>query len=334
MLLVVIGHYIYHGVKPNMDLQPYYQFNSFIGIINWFTMEALYSISTIAVNCFVMISGFFLIEKTSLRWSGILKIWLQTVFYCFLFLVVAILIDRPIGGVDFFSNLLPIQGRKYWFVSIYMGLMVIAPFLSIMAQRLTKRQYQVMLGILLIMNFQFLYGYLFGGHSSLFWFVFLYLMAGYIKLYGLPRRVVDNKGLIVLLLWGIIIAGSLVISIIRGRGQLISADYHGPMFFLSLSVFIYFSNTPMQGRLVDLLVRFAPYTFAVYLIHAHPFWQGMIWKTLIPVAYTIPMALHCLLSSLAIFVVCILIDILRNVFFLRLHIPQLITSICKKLPQL
>ena len=80
MLLIVIGHYCYHGIKSS-DLHSGFPVNTIGGIIEYSCMEILYIIACISVNCYVMITGYFLSDRTVFRWKGIIGVWIQTVFY-------------------------------------------------------------------------------------------------------------------------------------------------------------------------------------------------------------------------------------------------------------
>ena len=332
MFFVVVGHYIYHGVKPQSELTAFYQFNSFMGVINWISMEALYVISTVAVNCFVMISGYFLIYKSDLRWNGILKIWMQTFFYSMVFLAISYLTGSSIGEKELGNSFFPILGKQYWFVGIYIGLMFLAPFISLLTQCLNQKGYLLLLGIMFVMNSQYLYGAIYGGYDSLFWFSFLFLVGGYIKKYGIPQKIVANKGVLLLLVWFSFVAVAFVFNL-PGGGKFVSSSYHGFMFFLSFSVFVFFAFTKMECKGTTLIVKGAPYCFGVYLIHANPFLHERIWAFFIPDMYRCPMFIHCLFSSVVIFVVCVIIDKIRDSLFKFIHIPQLISLIAKKLPQ-
>ena len=227
MYFVLTLHYIFHGVKPQSELTRFYQFDSIMGVVNWITMESLYVISTVAVNCFVMISGYFLIQKRNLRWNGIIKIWAQTLFYSIVFLGISFLVEGKIGVNCLVNGLLPIFRRQYWFIGIYIGLMFVAPFLSRLAQSLNKREYLILLGILFIMNFQYLYGEIYGGWDTLLWFIFLYFVAGYILLWGIPEIIVTHKGGLVVLCLALFVGMSLIVNVLRGGGGLIIG---GPIF--------------------------------------------------------------------------------------------------------
>ena len=57
--------------------------------------------------------------------------------------------------------------------------------------------------------------------------------------------------------------------------KLKGSDYNGPVFFLSLAIFIYFVNTSFKRG--SLLTKAAPYTFGVYLIHDNPMVRRVVW---------------------------------------------------------
>ena len=336
MFLVVVSHCIYHGIKPNEGFQSYYQLDSLIGSLNWFTMEALYLISCVAVNCFVMISGYFLIEKVQFRWNGILRTWIQTVFYCLCFLVLSLLGGRNCGVKDVISNLLPIFGGKYWFVTCYIGLMLIAPFLSKVAISVSKKQYTLLLVIMLCLNFQFPYGDIYGGFNTIMWFAFLYLVAGYVRLHNIPPFFVKYKGILLIGCWIALVAFALLFNIVTGGGvfYLVSTAYHGPVFFLSLLVFIYFTYTKMEGGFSRIICTIAPYTFGVYLIHDNYFVREWLWNTFIPSSFVVPMAVYCLILAFCIFIICILIDYVRAQLFNLLRVDKMLSCISSKLPKL
>ena len=50
------------------------------GGFNYYIVWGLESLSFVAVNCFVLISGYFLIDS-SFKWKKIFKLWLKVFFY-------------------------------------------------------------------------------------------------------------------------------------------------------------------------------------------------------------------------------------------------------------
>lgn len=316
MFFVVVSHYIYFGIKPRPELQEYYSLQTLMGGVNFITLEALYIISCVAVNCFVMISGYFMIEKTSYRWKGILNVWIETLFYSILFLVAALILKGSVPMADIPYHIFPIWSQHYWFVTFYIGLMLLAPMIARATVALNEKQYRILLLILFVMNFQYLYGSVYGGFASLMWFSFLFLVGGYFKRFGCPEWITRHKGVLLLGIWGALTLMALGMNLIKGgNATLVSTSYHGPVFFLSVSVFVYFAFTDLNGKWVDLACKIAPYTFAVYLIHFNGFLRDRIWDVVVPSSPRLPIIVYCLVACFLIFVVCVLIDIIRSKIF-------------------
>ena len=101
MFFIVTQHYIYWGLKPS-DIYHYMPMNSLLDMFNYISMEALYLISVIGVDCFVMITGYFLIDRLTFRWKGMMNVWLQTVIFGTL---VSVCLNKGLGGGNSSSGL-------------------------------------------------------------------------------------------------------------------------------------------------------------------------------------------------------------------------------------
>lgn len=291
-----------------------------------------------AVNCYVMITGFFLIEKPVFRWNGLIKTWVQTLFYSLgLFLLGCLLFNEQSMSIT--SACLPVYSNVYWFVTTYIGLLLVAPLLSLVAMYITKRSYQVLLVIYFVCTFQFLYGKVYSGFSTVTWFVYLYLVAGYIKLYGLPKWMVEQRKHIFVLTWLLLFILATGINFLNTRAEfsLISTAYDGPVFFLSVAffaLFVYADDKTVNGRFASMLSGIAPYTFGVYLIHEHPVVSRLLWESIIPVEADMPIVIIMLASVMLIFLVCVLIDYVRSWLFEILHIKKAEEWLAGKIPQI
>jgi len=116
--------------------------------------------------------------------------------------------------------------------------------------------------------------------------------------------------------------------------QLISSAYDGPMFFLSLSAFVLFLNLECNKRTYSLLVKMAPYTFGVYLIHENLFVSRRIWEIVIPDHFVLGHFLTCILTCSAIFMTAILVDYIRKRIFDFAGVEKAINVLIKRLPDL
>lgn len=332
MFFIVTQHYCYWGLKSS-EWYHFMPMKSSMDIFNYISIEALFLISVIGVDCFVLITGYFLIDRLSFRWKGMMNIWLQTFIYG---IMVSILVNNEWGGND----LPPVSFSSYWFITMYLGLIAIAPFLSLIAKNVNNnKQYRWLLVILFVMTFEYPFGRHFAGTHSLGLFVFLYLLSGYFRLHGIPSWLKLHCGKLAIGLWicltlGIVMMNYLLVNYRGAEGYQLMADKNNNVImFLAILVFLWFSKKNLDNRFTRLLTKLSPYTLAVYLIH-----QGMInnrklWIFNIQETYTVPILLHCLLVCCLIFAVCVAIDVCRDCTFRMLRIGKIFDVIVSKLPK-
>lgn len=160
----------------------------------------------IGVDIFVLISGYFLIMAPKIKIGKLLKFYLQVYTYSILSFSIFIVLGRKPFGMNILKrHLLPLTFDLWWFASAYFMLYLISPFLNKLLKSLDKKDYQKMLVVLSICWSVFP---TFVGRSlqsnSLLWFLFLYAVAGYIRIYDIKNKVSGAKyiaismGLIVL----------------------------------------------------------------------------------------------------------------------------------------
>lgn len=127
MLLILSGHYCYHGVKNSASLCQF-DGHSINCLLDYCIMEYVWIVSCVAVNCYVFITGYYLADKVAFRWKALIGLWFQTFFYCFVFLLLNLAIFGNCNHRDLLRIFMPIYNKSYWFITEYFGLMLIAPF--------------------------------------------------------------------------------------------------------------------------------------------------------------------------------------------------------------
>lgn len=183
MFMVVVIHCTWHGASPlfnKADIpQPYY---NLIGI------NLIYPVINIAVDVFVLISGYFMsVQSTDAGcwrkvFSKSLRLWLQIAFYSVFFYVGYTLLRGTTFSVkDLVHYVLPVRFGQYWFMTSYMMLLVISPFLTKIVSVLSRKEYIYLIiltagGVILQLS-QFKDGF------SVLWFIYLFFVAGYIRKY-------------------------------------------------------------------------------------------------------------------------------------------------------
>ena len=187
MLMVVAMHFLSHtgGVlPPQAGRMP--SPREISGVL-------VESFCIVAVNVYVIISGYFLSGK-SFSFRRLLRLWCRILFYTLLIppvlAVAGVLQFSEITGIYHIWNcLFPVQSGHYWFVTAYVILVLFTPFLNGAVRIMSRGQMKMALGALLLLfclgksisPLQFSadrYGYDFG------WFFCLYLTGAYLRRYG------------------------------------------------------------------------------------------------------------------------------------------------------
>lgn len=288
---------------------------------------------TCAVDLFVLITGYFLITSTALGVRRFLTIYVETVFYL-VSITVIFLLSGQATWVDLAKSFFPLAPTKfgYWFVTKYLGLILLAPFLSRLALSLSKRQYEVLLLILLLLNTTLAYGFplgnLYGGGWTLMWFICLYFVAGYLRLHGNSGVWMRRSLWLIAYVIGVIAWASIQFFGVKQ----VALDYHSVITFcIAFSLFVLTKNT----RITDsrLIRFFAPNTFGVYLIHQHNLIIGCL-VAVLSISYNGGGICSAWVIGGSIYVVCTLIDKLRVLLFDVLKISNLYMQVEKKMEAL
>lgn len=278
MLMIIVLHYLNKG-----NIIMGYMTDSSAEINTGRFIEAFCIVS---VNCYVLISGYFLVES-AWKPERIVTLAAQVLFYSVLIPIVLACIGVISFGdlsiYDWLNFVLPIEAEHYWFATAYLLMYVFAPLLAAGIRTVEKRTLQI---VILVLVFYFSvwksvlpvviatdkYGYEYG------WFLCLFLIAAYIRLYGCP--VLERKTNALLLYVGMGIGIFLLSVVSGGLAETIKtfayytgmpATYNHIFCLLgSVGLFMVFKNMkPWEGRAASMIVKLSPYTFGVYLLHEH-----------------------------------------------------------------
>lgn len=250
--------------------------------INEWVAWILECLSVGAVDIFMLISGYFLIQS-QFKLGRLIELILQAFFYSFgaffVFWAMGKVTPEQMDVYQILQYSLPVHMDVYWFVTAYIGLYLLLPVISAGVKNISQKQ----LGsaILFLLAYECLIksvlpvrlaedarGY------SLFWYVILFMMGAYVKLYGFPVIKKAWMGWIVFLAGTAgIFAESFILYLIHARtGRLaemvrISQDYNHILVLLaSLGIFAAF----LQGRQVSqgagsVICALSPMALGVYL---------------------------------------------------------------------
>ena len=315
MLLIIFLHSIDHsGVLENAA-------NCGTGM--YFYVRFTYCLCRVCVNIYIMLSGYFMVESR-FRLHKLVTLWMETAFYGFTLKLIFML-----AGLDDFSFaslascFLPILSGRYWFLTIYVGMYLVSPFLNILIRAMNKKQYSLLnlclfcvCSVWVSIHPKFA-GMNSGGGWGLTWFVVLYITAAWFRLYYKPTgkcgRWLAGYFLIpacIALIQCLPLPG-IIQTIVKNWFRYDSA----PVYLMTLCLFVAFLNVEIKSpALSRWICAVAPLTLGVYLIHAHANVSPWSWEVLaLPEKMTgAAFPLVQLATVLGIFVVCIGIDAMRK----------------------
>ena len=341
MSFIVTWHFIVHGIMHVLTSVNGGGVDTSLSIVNWVIVNYVIFLTAVGVNCYVLISGYFLV-KSDFKLNKIVKIWFQTLFYSvgiYVILSCAGIISFDIKGLVVSG--LVIRGNPYWFVTQYIALLFLSPFLSKLALSLAKSQFQLLLSVLFFINvslsFGFPYGEIYSSPVSISWFLFLFCVAAYIRLFNpfAQRKLEYGKYYLIFCLILLICYLLYEYSLCHWRGMNISyrnsPAYNGYTLFSSILLFLWAKHYSFKKNILyRFIVRLAPYTFGVYLIHDNPYIRTLLWEDwIVPSEYV---GSWMLLPKMVIYVVLIYLTCtLRAKFFLLLKINESINMMCERI---
>lgn len=278
MLMIITLHYLNKGNIAT----AYTSDRSAVNYVAHF----IQSFCIVAVNAYVLLSGYFLAES-SWRPGRVLSVVAQVLFYS-----VLIPVTLGIAGVislgdlsvyDWLTYIWPIETEHYWFATAYLVMYLFAPFLAAGARAVGKRTLQIVICVLLLYFsvWKSLIPVVFATDRQGYdygWFLCLFLIAAYIRLYGCPVLEKKRNAVLLYVCMGVCIFLLTAVSGVLARTMETFGYYmdattsynHILCLAGSVGFFMMFKDMqPWEGRAADLAVRLAPYTFGVYLLHEH-----------------------------------------------------------------
>lgn len=268
MFMVMMLHVNFLALgKPTMDEVNSATIASF--------MRILFEVSSVGcVDLFVLISGWFGIKANR---KSLFTFIFQVVFVFYGVSAACLLFDHSntIGGGKF----LELVTCRSWFVQAYLGLYLLSPALNMMVEKSKNIHKWVLCGWL---AFEFVYDFaspdprLFDGGYSTLHFVALYLLARYVRLYGVHNFIRKNSGVLFVVV-SLFVTSCIFMLIKTGHGLCHLNSYTSPfVIFLALMLLIKTDSIHIQNNVIN---RIGGASFAVYLFHTHPLVLGTFFLT-------------------------------------------------------
>ena len=291
MLQVIYLHVCMFGGFTNIGTNS----GGKLGMFFWIVMM----LSRCPIYVYMIITGYFSVNS-KLSWARpsdigrkAWKIWAPMIFYSVLLYLVCV----PTGLVSVSARetvrvFVPALGGTWYFMTLYLIIIALMPFLNKLLVDLKKRDYLILLGIMVflfciwkpvakiglfdeIIDIKQIF--VTSGGKSLYDMLFMYALGGYLRRYS---KSFDKPRCIYLVIF-------VVLGVINGLVSFYWKDYStvamyndNPISVIQcVCLFLFFRDIKFKSAFVN---KISGYTFAVYLIHMDPIFRQVIWGKIFP----------------------------------------------------
>ena len=279
MLMIVIFHSVTHGI---------FDFPSSTITVNKLWYQFLLMQGLIGNNIFVLISGYFLVKSPGVNFRRMFNLWTRIVFYALAVFALSVWAEGGFSVKGLLKCLLPVTHRRWWFASTYFLMYLLHPYINVFLRAMSRDEYR---------KFLFTAGFYFSiiplitksefGYSELSMFIYLYALAGYVRLWA------DDWGSRKYILFGIGLMGLnfLTALVLDVAGLKFSFAAKNSEYFLfggrpgmmrplnilsALCMFVGFKKLNMpSSRTVNIV---ASATLGVYMLHENGFSVRFLWR--------------------------------------------------------
>lgn len=312
MLLIVAHHFVVNsGVLDVMYEHPLSTNSIFLFLFGaW---------GKTGINCFMLITGYFMC-KSNITLKKYVKLICEILFYNIIISLIFLVFG--VGSVkDVLEGLLIVRNvDSSNFTACFLVFYLFIPYNNILLQNINQKQHKY-----LIVLFAFLYIFLetmpkFSVVMNyVSWFAFLYIVAAYVRLHPIKNR----KWGLLTIFFALVAILSVVTCLFLSEKldkQLAYRFVSDSNTFLAFAVgfcsFMFFKDLNIkQSKVINTI---GGSTFGVLCIHANSnTMRNWLWSTVLNVkeAYAFPygkLALFSAVSVLAVFVICCIIEVLRQ----------------------
>lgn len=307
-------------------------------------------ISIVAVNLYVLISGFFLINsKFSLK--KIINLEIIVVFYSVIIYLLLMMNGYINWNIRDFSRMFfPIINSNYWFYTCYVVLYILMPIIKkiyILLKESSKEKITIIILVIITsilpsinpvnnqLNLDSGYNYM--------WFITLVFLGAYIR-----ENEFKIKTYKLLLMFIMVLIFQLIIYYnikkitalsLFGYWHSFLYSYNNTLVLInSLLLFILINKIRIKKNYTKKIIGFfSASTFSVYLIHIHPFMIGPILQNKLDISKylgTFKIFQMYFFVIIALFLICIFIDKIRICLFNIINKIPFMKYISKKIDKL
>lgn len=328
MCMIITMHYLTKG----LDVPKLSEDLSLANMLWWL----IYAFAVGAVNIYVLISGYFLADS---KWHldkvfGLyLTVWVYSALVPLTLGALGVIDLSSLSLGEWQQILLPIEYEHYWFATAYVMMYILTPVLAIAVRSLSKEILRcVIAGLVIIFSIlKSVNPYLIPWDkygNDVLWFIVLFMIAGYIRRFGVPGNISVKARLMAYVLVSVLIfmAEMVLALMVRRTGKMeymldmLCANNHILALISSVALFTAFIGIKANGfgkKTEKIILLFSSSTFGIYLLHENLLvrsrWAS--WLGVDRINNTALKLLFLIISILVLFLVGTVIDRVRAGIF-------------------
>lgn len=343
----IIGLHVINqgGIIKNLGLKS----------VNYYITLLILIIAYYSVNVFGMLSGYLMYKSKELKRKKILKLVGTVIFYCLLIVAIFYIFNivniRSKGMKVLLKSLFPPIVGRYWYITCYVLLFFLIPFINLFIEKISKTTFKSLIIVLFIFlsiipNIFFMTDFfkISNGYSP-FWLAFCYLIGAYIGKFN--NDFIDSKKkyiktfFLCLTLSFIMNIGIKIISMLILKKIVRDVwfiNYISPFNVICSACLLIIFKDIKINNIPSILSKSITYlsivSFSVYLSHCHLLIFDYILKDLFVFVTTLNpllLILSILGSVIGIYIICALIDFIRQFIHKIIKIDKLYEFIGNKI---
>lgn len=284
----------------------------------------LEAISIVAVNVFVLISGYYMVES-KFKANNIFKIGIGGVWiYSIIFGMISLkLSGEAILPAQVIKIIFPLITKKFWFINSYLTLYILSPILNKTINSISKKMHTYLIIVMFILFsvrttiFPMTWSQDSSGGMGIITFVMIYFMAAWFrKYYEVKNHVKIWWGVYILCAVMLVLSKVVMIEIGASTYSTKFYMYNSPIVIVeSISLFLVFLNRKsISERRSNLINKIAQHSFSCYIIHFSML--NILFTKILPVdkyVHSVSIGvIFTLASCVGIFLFCVIVDMLKT----------------------
>lgn len=299
-------------------------------------LDGIWSLCRMSVDVFILITGYFLVtSEFNLKkvFNRGKKVYLSMIFYSLLLAAVFFIADPSLINVPrIFKAFMPFFSRQWYFLSIYLIILLLSPFLNIMLQRLDKKQYLIFTGIIFMvmsvwstlacvdeLKKVFVISKIVDPYmgKSLGGLLLIYFIGGYLRRFTKEHNKPQFKYL--LAFFSFCAVDFLLHYFVPQYGSNVFGMFNNPLVIgEAVTIFLFFRDIHFYSPVINTI---AGTTLGIYAVHENQYVRDFIWQFKYSgkgafMGFNFPISFLVGIGYCAvIFIACCIIDLLRQRIF-------------------